>query len=83
MSSNNTDPGKNTLHNLINTLRTPSPKEVAAACTGAGGFKRKTLESWGVPWPPPHGWRKDLRRRWEEEREEQYQANETLARLRL
>ena len=24
------------------------------------GFTRKTLEGWGVPWPPAKGWRKSL-----------------------
>lgn len=26
--------------------------------TSRGGFKRKTLEALGVPWPPPKGWKK-------------------------
>ena len=30
----------------IDSLRSP-----------AGGFTRKTIESLGVSWPPPHGWR--------------------------
>lgn len=25
-----------------------------------GGWTRKTLAAWGVPWPPPKGWRKAL-----------------------
>jgi hypothetical protein len=45
----------------------PSPAKVLAASSdGKGhGFTRKTLELWGIGWPPPRGWRRDLRRRWE------------------
>lgn len=25
-----------------------------------GGWTRATLASWGVPWPPPKGWRRAL-----------------------
>lgn len=28
--------------------------------TEAGGWKRKQLEAWGVPWPPPKGWKHAL-----------------------
>ena len=28
--------------------------------TPAGGWTKKTLESWGVSWPPPKGWKHDL-----------------------
>lgn len=38
----------------------PSPQEIEAACTGPGGWKRAQLAEWGVPWPPPKGWRKEL-----------------------
>lgn len=34
---------------IIEALRTP-----------AGGFTKKGLESIGVPWPPPKGWRRNL-----------------------
>lgn len=34
---------------IIDSLRTP-----------AGGFTRRALESIGVSWPPPKGWRQDL-----------------------
>jgi hypothetical protein len=40
--------------------RVPSPDEVAAAQTPAGGWTRATLADWGVPWPPPKGWRAGL-----------------------
>lgn len=34
-------------------------KQIEAARTGSG-WTRKQLEEWGVPWPPPKGWRKEL-----------------------
>jgi len=34
---------------IIEALRTP-----------AGGFTRRALQSIGVPWPPPKGWRQNL-----------------------
>jgi hypothetical protein len=37
-----------------------SNADIEAAKTAAGGWKRKTLEDWGVPWPPPKGWRQKL-----------------------
>lgn len=33
---------------------------IDAARTAAGGWDRATLAGWGVPWPPPKGWRKAL-----------------------
>lgn len=43
----------------------PSPEEVAAAATSPrGGWSAKQLAAWGVPWPPPKGWREDLARRY-------------------
>jgi len=35
-------------------------EEIDAAKSPKGGFTRKTLEQWGVPWPPPSGWRDTL-----------------------
>jgi hypothetical protein len=35
-------------------------EQIDAARTPAGGFTRDTLAQWGVPWPPPHGWRKAI-----------------------
>lgn len=43
----------------------PSPDEVEAARTPAGGWTKDTLAQWGIPWPPPKGWRERLRREWE------------------
>jgi hypothetical protein len=34
--------------------------EIEAAKSPKGGWKRETLAEWGVPWPPPKGWRKKL-----------------------
>jgi hypothetical protein len=35
-------------------------EEVEAAKTPNGGWTREQLSKWGVPWPPPKGWRKKL-----------------------
>lgn len=42
---------------------TVSLAEIVRAQTAAGGWTRKTLHKWGVPWPPPQGWKKRLARR--------------------
>ncbi|MET7391587.1 hypothetical protein ACFYPT_41700 [Streptomyces sp. NPDC005529] len=42
----------------------PSPDEVEAARTPADGWKRDQLAAWGVPWPPPKGWKEQLADRW-------------------
>ena len=34
--------------------------EIEAGLSERGGFTRKTLEGWGVDWPPRRGWRKAL-----------------------
>lgn len=34
--------------------------EIEAGKSRKGGFKRAQLAKWGVPWPPPHGWRRAL-----------------------
>lgn len=46
------------------TSYVPSPDEVTAAQTPGGGWARKQLAEWGVPWPPPQGWRKHLADKW-------------------
>ena len=38
----------------------PSEEEIEAARTPRGGYTRETLASWGVPWPPPTGWKRRL-----------------------
>ncbi|MEJ7648701.1 MAG: hypothetical protein WKF57_06680 [Nakamurella sp.] len=42
----------------------PSPEEIEAGRTPAGGFTRAQAAAWGVPWPLPKGWKKDLERAW-------------------
>jgi hypothetical protein len=37
-----------------------SPEEIHAAMTPRGGWTRAQLATWGVPWPPPSGWKKQL-----------------------
>lgn len=37
-----------------------SNAEIEAAKSARGGWTRETLANWGVPWPPPKGWRKAL-----------------------
>lgn len=37
-----------------------SAEEIDAAKTTNGGWTKKQLAQWGVPWPPPKGWRKAL-----------------------
>ncbi|WP_406089485.1 sigma factor-like helix-turn-helix DNA-binding protein [Streptomyces sp. NBC_01013] len=43
----------------------PSPEDIELARTPAGGWTREQLAVWGVPWPPPKGWKKHLITRWE------------------
>jgi hypothetical protein len=38
----------------------PEEDEIVASRTPAGGWRKSTLAKWGVPWPPPRGWRKAL-----------------------
>ncbi|MFY9931267.1 MAG: hypothetical protein WAK82_25040 [Streptosporangiaceae bacterium] len=49
---------------ILATLPRVSREEIEACRTPAGGysFTRERLASWGVPWPPPSGWRKALLR---------------------
>jgi hypothetical protein len=34
--------------------------EIMAKRTPAGGWTRAQLAEWGVPWPPPKGWKQAL-----------------------
>lgn len=34
--------------------------EIEAKKTVNGGWTKDTLVAWGVPWPPPKGWKKRL-----------------------
>ena len=36
--------------------------DIEAGKTSAGGYSRAQLAEWGVPWPPPKGWKKALLR---------------------
>ena len=38
----------------------PTAAQIEAARTPAGGWTKDTLAQWGVPWPPPKGWRRKL-----------------------
>lgn len=37
-----------------------SPEEIAAGRSENGGWSRAQLAEWGVPWPPPKGWKDAL-----------------------
>lgn len=41
-------------------MRTFTEEEIEAGRSKRGGFTRETLAGWGVPWPPPSGWRNEL-----------------------
>ncbi len=38
----------------------PTESEIEAAKTERGGWTKSTLAKWGVPWPPPKGWKNRL-----------------------
>lgn len=40
-----------------------SRNQILDAQTGNGGWTRAQLAEWGIPWPPPKGWRKALEAR--------------------
>lgn len=35
-------------------------EEVLRARTAKGGWTKAQLTQWGIPWPPPKGWKKKL-----------------------
>ena len=35
----------------------PNEEEILAARTAQGGWTKAQLAEWGVPWPPPRGWK--------------------------
>lgn len=41
-------------------IRRLTEADIAAARTPRGGWTRDTLAAWGIPWPPPEGWRRKL-----------------------
>lgn len=42
------------------TLPVPTREEIQNSRSGPGAWKSATLAKWGVPWPPPRGWRERL-----------------------
>jgi hypothetical protein len=53
----------------------PSPKEIELNKTAKGGWTRITLESWGVPWPPRKGWKKELEEKFRKSSSEEISHN--------
>jgi 5-methylcytosine-specific restriction endonuclease McrA len=41
-------------------MKTISAADIHARMTSKGGFSVKTFTEWGVPWPPPKGWRRTI-----------------------
>ena len=41
----------------------PNADEIRAAITPAGGYTSATLRDWGIPFPPPKGWLRAIRKR--------------------
>jgi hypothetical protein len=41
-------------------IRHPTAQEIEAAKTPQGGWTQEQLAQWGVPWPPPKGWKAAL-----------------------
>jgi hypothetical protein len=41
-------------------IRVPTEAEIEAGKSPRGGWTKKQLALWGVPWPPPHGWKQAL-----------------------
>jgi hypothetical protein len=39
-------------------LRSITEKDIESKRTANGGFTKKQLAAWGVPWPPPRDWKK-------------------------
>lgn len=44
-------------------MRTPTPEEMQRLRISTKGFNRALLAEYGIPWPPPSGWRKELLKR--------------------
>lgn len=56
----------------------PSPDDVEAGKTPAGGWSKKQLAAWGVPWPPPTGWRRELERIYWRQRGQEAEGSRTV-----
>ncbi len=41
-------------------MRKITAEEIEAAKSEKGGWTKKILEKWDVPWPPPMGWKESL-----------------------
>lgn len=41
-------------------IRLVTDEEIRSKQSPAGGWTKSDLAEWGVPWPPPKGWRKRL-----------------------
>ena len=41
-------------------MRVIDEEEIEAQRTPKGGWTRETLAEWGVPWPPPSGWKRAI-----------------------
>jgi hypothetical protein len=54
----------------MDIARIPSPEEIEQYKTPNGGWTRHDLANWGVPWPPPEGWKEAL--------EGAYQSGQTV-----
>ena len=66
---------------VIRTGLPPSPEEVLAGMSAAGGWNAAQLAYWGIAWPPIHGWRAKLERDYRESREADiYDAREPIER---
>jgi hypothetical protein len=46
--------------------------EIEAAKTPSGGWTKADLAKWGVPWPPPKGWKKFLENKRQSPRPRRY-----------
>jgi hypothetical protein len=47
---------------ILARLPLPTEAEIEAGRSPRGGWTREQLAKWGVPWPPPAGWRQALLR---------------------
>lgn len=60
---NESQPSRHGRQSKDRPVHLPTVKEIEDTMTPAGGWTRDTLASWGVPWPPPKGWRQELIKR--------------------
>jgi ribonuclease HI len=57
----------------------PSPEQIEAARTAAGGWTKAQLAEWGVTWPPPNGWKKRLIQQWQDQTGQQENAEPDIS----